>query len=122
MDIEQYWKDTLAQNRDAMRGYFCHVAVIRWHCTNEYFTVQEFIQANCDYPGEWDGKIERIDSFDNKVITVVRVFPRDKSASFHVISFFELKEGWIISLDEYWADDGEAPDWRKHMGIGIPIR
>lgn len=41
MDIEQYWKDILAQNRDSMRGYFCHNAVIRWHCANEQFTVQE---------------------------------------------------------------------------------
>ena len=52
-------KDTLAQDRQAMAGYFRPDAVIRWHCTNEQFTVPEFIRANCEYPGEWDGKIER---------------------------------------------------------------
>ena len=59
MDISAYWKDTLAQDRQAMAGYFRPDAVIRWHCTNEQFTVPEFIRANCEYPGEWDGKIER---------------------------------------------------------------
>ena len=121
MDVEQFWKDTLAQNRDALSGYFCHDSVIRWHCTNEQFTVQEFIQANCDYPGEWDGIIERKHVIGDKIITVVKVFPEDKSASFHVTSFFGLKDNLISTLDEYWADDGEAPDWRKQMGIGKAI-
>lgn len=122
MDIEQFWKDILAQNRDALSGYFCHDAVIWWHCTNEQFTVQEFIQANCDYPGEWDGIIERKCYIDDQIITVVKVFSKGRTASFHVVSFFELKENLISALDEYWADDGEAPNWRKQMGIGIPIR
>lgn len=122
MDIEQFWKDILAQNRDALGGYFCHDAVIRLHCTNEQFTAYEFIEANCDYPGEWDGRIERKIVCGDQIITVVHVFPKDQSTSFHVISFFELKERMILTLDEYWADDGEAPDWRKQMGIGSPIR
>ena len=31
-------------------AYFCEDARIRWHCTNEEFTVGEYIRANCDYP------------------------------------------------------------------------
>lgn len=27
----------------------------------------------------------------------------------------------IKSIDEYWAEDGEAPEWRKNMNIGKPI-
>ncbi|EIK81944.1 hypothetical protein CGSMWGv1400E_01445 [Gardnerella vaginalis 1400E] len=36
-------------------------AVIRWHCTNEKFSAQEYIDVNCNYPGDWDGAIERIE-------------------------------------------------------------
>ncbi|MFR3115553.1 MAG: hypothetical protein ACLTM5_06500 [Dialister sp.] len=25
-------------------------AVIKWHCTNEFFTLNEYIKANCEYP------------------------------------------------------------------------
>lgn len=27
----------------------------------------------------------------------------------------------IIAMDEYWADDGEAPKWRQDMKIGRKI-
>ena len=55
--------------------------------TNEHFTVDEFIQANCEYPGEWDGEIQRIEYLKDTVITVVHVFSLDKTISCHVTSF-----------------------------------
>ena len=122
MNIEAFWKDILQQNRDTLAGWFQPDAVIRWHCTNEQFTVPEFIRANCEYPGEWDGVVERAEQYGDRLVTVVNVFPKDRSASFHVVSFIKLKDDKIITVDEYWADDGEAPAWRKRMGIGKPIR
>lgn len=122
MDISSFWKDVLVQNRSALPTYFCEDAIIRWHCTNEQFTVSEYVRANCDYPGSWDGKIERIEMKDNMVITVVRVYPTDKSAFFHVVSFIKLRNGFICEMDEYWSDDGEAPLWRREMHIGKPVR
>lgn len=39
-------------------------------------------------------------------------------ASFHTASFFQLTpEGKIVSLDEYFGDDGEAPEWRQKMAL-----
>lgn len=122
MDISSFWKNVLDQNRLALPAYFCEDAIIRWHCSNEQFTVSEYIRANCDYPGNWDGEIERIDLKDDMVITVVRVYSTDKSAFFHVVSFIKLRNGLICEMDEYWADDGEAPLWRREMHIGKPIR
>lgn len=122
MNIEAFWKDVLQQNRDTLADWFRQDAVIRWHCTNEQFTVPEFIRANCEYPGEWDGVVERAEQYGDRLVTVVNVFPKDRSMSFHVISFIRLEGDRIITVDEYWADDGEAPAWRKKMGIGKPIR
>lgn len=122
MNIKQFWKDVLAQDRDAIRGYFSNDAYVNWHCTNEHFTVEEFIRANCEYPGEWDGAVERIENAGDTVITVTHVYPKDKSLSFHVISFIRIRQDKIISVDEYWADDGEAPQWRKEMHIGQSIK
>ena len=121
MNIQAFWRDILAQDREALPAYFCTDAVIRWYCTNEQFSVPEFIRANCDYPGEWDGTIERAEQHGNEIITVVRVFPKDRSTSFHAVSFMKLTDDQIALLDEYWADDGEAPAWRKRMGIGQAI-
>lgn len=112
----------MAKDRQALPHYFCKDAAVRWHCTNERFTVSEYIQANCEYPGSWSGEIERVEEAANSIILAGHVFPEDRSASFHVVSFIKLRNGKICELDEYWADDGEAPAWRKEMKIGTAIR
>jgi len=122
MNIKQFLSAVLAQDENAIRKYFHDNAHVNWHCTNEHFTVDEYIKANCDYPGDWHGEIERIEHSDHLIITVTRVFPKDKSASFHVVSFIRVESGKIQSMDEYWADDGSAPLWRQELKIGKPIR
>ncbi|MGI6462088.1 MAG: nuclear transport factor 2 family protein [Candidatus Scatomorpha sp.] len=122
MDIKEFWKGVLEQNKEKLRGYFHEDAVIRWHCSNELFTLSEYIRANCEYPGEWGGEIERVEETADTIITAVKVYPKDKSASFHVVSFLKMENGLIIEMDEYWADDEKAPDWRREMNIGKPIR
>ncbi len=85
------------------------------------FTVNEYVCANCDYPGDWNGEIKRIVKDGNTLVTVVRVFPKDRSTSFHVVSFAQIVDDKIIALDEYWTDDGPPPGWRQEMNIGQPI-
>ena len=60
MNIRQFWSDVLAQRADEIRKYFHADAYVNWHCSNEHFMVEEFIRANCDYPGDWDGEVEKI--------------------------------------------------------------
>ena len=86
------------------------------------FTVEEYIRANCEYPGEWDGVIERTETVGNLTVAVVNVYAKDRSVSFHVVSFMRIEEDRICALDEYWGDDGEAPQWRREMNIGVSIR
>ena len=83
--------------------------------------MDEFIIANCEYPGEWDGIVERIEILDELIITVTYIYPKDRSVSFHVTSFIQAKGDKIIAMDEYYADDGAAPQWRldKHIGTSI---
>ncbi|HHX57062.1 MAG TPA: nuclear transport factor 2 family protein [Clostridiales bacterium] len=117
--IKQYWNSIATQDEEELRKYFHEDACIRWHNTNEQFNVSEFMRANCDYPGDWRGQVERIEHIETTIITVTRIWTKDMS--FHVTSFFEIKGEKIKRLDEYWGDDGEAPQWRKdkHIGRGI---
>lgn len=121
MNIKKFWEVTLHQDAEAMRKYFHLDACIRWHDTNEQFTVNEFIQANCEYPDKWDGVIERLEEIGDIIITATHVFATNKSLSFHVVSFIRIKDDKIIALDEYWGEDGIAPQWRldKHIGKAI---
>lgn len=122
MELQTFWKAVLAQDADAIRKYFAEGAVINWHCTNERFTVEEYLRANCEYPGKWGGEVERIEQVGGLWITVTRVWPTDKSCSFHVASFLQTAGDRITALDEYWADDGIPPQWRLEKRIGRAIR
>lgn len=121
MNVEAFWQAVLAQDAPALRPFFADHAYINWHCTNEHFTVEEFIQANCEYPGRWDGEIERVEVLDGLIVTAVHVFSKTAPLSFHVTSFIRVQEGKILSMDEYWGDDGPPPQWRLDKHIGSPI-
>lgn len=106
----------VSKDAAALRPFFHENAEIFWHNTRERFTLDGFIHANCDYPGEWRGKIEREYRIGNTVIAAARVWSADDpSLSFHCCSFITLDDERIVRLDEYWGDDGEPPEWRKKL-------
>lgn len=121
MDIKEFWNAVLKQDAEKLKTFFKDIAYVNWHCTNEHFTVDQYIRANCEYPGVWDGTIERIEAVGNLIITVVNVFSNDKQLAFHVVSFIEIEDDKIIAMDEYWGDDGIAPKWRLDKKIGTII-
>ena len=106
MNIYDFWKAVLDQNEIEIRKYFQNDAYINWHCTNERFNVDEFIIANCEYPGDWEGSVERVEMLNDLIVTVVNVYPKGRNASFHVTSFIKTKEDKIVSMDEYWQTTG----------------
>lgn len=120
--ILDFWQDVANQNANNLQSYFLSNATIKWHNTNEQFSVEEYIRANCEYPGDWYGEVERIELVENLGITATRVWLSDNSASFHATSFYEFVGNKIISLNEYWGDDGVAPQWRLDKKIGKPIK
>lgn len=117
--LKQYWTAILGQQADQLPLFFKEDACIRWHNTREQFTVAEFIRANCEYPGEWTGEAERLETVGECSIMAVHVHTKDGSLSFHVVSFIRMKDDLISELDEYWGDDGPVPGWRKEKQIGI---
>lgn len=121
MDIEGYWNAVLRQDPAEMRKFFRPEAYVNWHNTNEHFAVEEFIEANCAYPGEWSGEIRRVEEMENLTVTVTRVYTKDRSLSFHVTSFIKTAGGKISGVDEYWGEDGPPPAWRKELGLGETI-
>lgn len=108
------------QDARALRPFFAPGAAVRWPCTNERFTVEGYIRANCEYPGDWRGEIERVEAIEHGMVAVSRVWSGE--ASFHAVSFFRLDgEGRILTLDEYWGDDGAPPAWRAALQLSAPI-
>lgn len=121
MNIQKYWHAVLSQDAASMQSYFADGAWINWHNTNEHFTVEEFIRANCEYPGEWEGEVEQVFHTGEYTITAAAVRSKDGMLRFHVTSFLHMAGDKILSIDEYWGDDGAAPQWRQKLHIGSPI-
>lgn len=117
-----FWRDVAEQNKAALKTYFTPDAYVRWNDTNEQFSVEEYIVANCEYPGEWRGEVERIVLTGDLAVTVTRVWLSDGSATFHAVSFFEFQEEKIAVLNEYWSHDSSVPQWRLEKHIGRPIK
>lgn len=122
IDIYKFWSAVLQQEADAIRSYFHPDAWVNWHNTNERFTVEEFIRANCEYPGQWDGEVEQVICTDTHIITATHVISKDGKLSFHAVSFIRVVDDKISCIDEYWGDDGEAPQWRQDKHIGRKIK
>ncbi|WP_143318839.1 nuclear transport factor 2 family protein [Clostridium sp. HBUAS56010] len=104
MDIKEFQNAVLKQDAEKLRTFFHDSAYV-----------------NCEYSGDWDGTSERIEKVGNLIITAVKVFPVTKEVSFHIIPFMEIENDKIIAMNEYWGDDGSAPQWRldKHIGTTI---
>ncbi len=113
--LYRFWEATLRQNAADMAIFLHPEAQISCPCTGEHFTAEEFIRVNCAYPGQWMGHIERIERCENLYITVTHVLSADGKVSCHATSFFRMQEGKILSIVEYWADDGPPPSWRTAL-------
>lgn len=116
-----FWRNVAEQNETVLKSYFTPTAYIRWHNSNEEFSIEEYIIANCEYPGDWYCEVERIELVNDLAITVTKVWLSDESASFHAVSFFEFQNNKITVLNEYWSEDGNAPQWRLDKHISHPI-
>ena len=121
MNIEAFLKSVVSQNEKEMRKFFHKTATIKWHNTNEKFTLDEYIKVNCEYPDEWESKIEKYEKVGNLVILVALISSKTKNISFYVTSFLKILDDMIIELDEYWGDNGVPPKWRIDMNIGSKI-
>ena len=122
-DVHQFFGAVIRQDAEQLRKFFEPDALIVWANTNEQFTVDEYIRANCEYPGTWSGKIETldiIDGYERRIVVVSKVWNAggDASRAVSFIKFGDTEDGLIQLLAEYWSEIGTPPEWRREMGIG----
>lgn len=125
LDVSDFFEAIINQQGNRLRSFFKQDATVIWVNTNEEFTVDEYIRANCEYPGEWKGIIEDIQCYSrfddyNRVIVIAKVWDNKGIAS-RVVSFIELDDTeseHIQTMTEYWSDIGDPPKWRQALRIG----
>lgn len=89
--IRALWAAVAKQEEEALADFFHPDAVIFWHNTNEQFTLAEYLRVNCEYPGDWNGQVERIEAAGENAVSVARVWSGE--ASFHAVSLLCVPAG-----------------------------
>ena len=107
---EAFWQAMDQQAWDELPAFFHDNALISWPNTKECFSVNEFTAVNRNYPGDWAIRIDKILDCGDTIITVTALRNRNSSLAFHATSFFTYADNKIISLEEYWGEDGTPPD------------
>ena len=69
-----------------------------------------FIVLNENYPGEWIIDCKRIVNGGKEVVSEVKHTCGEKIV--YATSFFEIENGKIVKMTEYWSEPYDAPDWR----------
>ena len=74
--LSRFWADVARQDAAALREWFAPQAEVYWHFTDERFTAEEYIRANCEYPGDWEGAVERAEWTEDGCVSVAAVCRR----------------------------------------------
>lgn len=116
--VERFWHFIDQADFEQLGTVMAENAQVFLPNTCEVFkTTAKYIAFNKAYPGRWHANIERINVADDQVITTVRISAPDQDISAYVTSYFELREGKIIKITEYWGDNGNPPEWRLDSGF-----
>lgn len=112
--IEEFW-ETMETNDFRAAGELLHDDfLLEWPQTKERIRGRDnFAAVNSNYPaaGRWHFTINRLVADENTGVTDVTV--TDGARVDRAITFFELRDGRIWRLTEYWPEPDEAPAWRS---------
>lgn len=70
-----------------------------------------FIALNENYPGKWAIHVKRIVNAGDVVVSEVEL--THEKDMVYAVSFFEIADGKILRITEYWGDTYAAPEWRS---------
>ncbi|HEX6819093.1 MAG TPA: nuclear transport factor 2 family protein [Ktedonobacterales bacterium] len=112
--VEEYWR-RMNTNEWQVVGQLLHDNfVLDWPQSGERIRGRNhFAAVNANYPaaGPWRFAVQRVVTDDNAAATDVLVSAPTISA--RVVTFFELRDGRIWRMTEFWPDPFEAATWRS---------
>jgi ketosteroid isomerase-like protein len=102
---EQKWEDAMA---------FLHQdVVVTWPQSKEKMIgSKNFIDVNRNYPGNHKIEIIKAHEIGTEVITTVWIIADTGQKTF-ATSYFQILDGKIKQIEEYWAEPYQAPEWRS---------
>ncbi len=121
MDIQLFIESVVKKDEVGMRKFLDKDLRVRWHNTNEEFTLEEYIKVNCLYPGNWLSEVKTVIPTNEGWVAITKIYSEDKKVEVYQISIVKIKDNKILELDEYYSENGIPPQWRMDMSIGNKI-
>lgn len=116
--VREFWKIFDDARYDDVVELLWPDCRVYWPNTRELFKGREkLVDVNKRYPGRWHIEIMDVIPKDDMVVSVVRVYSKEKKESFYATSFFKFKDGLITEITEYWGEITEPPAWRIAAGL-----
>jgi ketosteroid isomerase-like protein len=114
--VAELWERFEARDWDGAQALLAEDAVVEWpHSGERFVTAANFIEMNRRHPAlNWHIVVKRIVAERSSVVSEVWV-PTEAQPAF-VTSFFEIRDGKIARITEYWLDcEPEAANWRDDL-------
>lgn len=111
--IERFWATMGTNDFQAASNLLHDEFLLEWPQTDERIRGREnFAAVNTHYPaaGPWRFTINRLVADGRSGVSDVTV--TDGARVDRAITFFELRDGRIWRVTEYWPENGDAPEWR----------
>ena len=90
--------------------------VLEWPQTKERIRgAERFVRMNAEYPahGRWQFTVHRVVGGEREAVTDVSITDGVQHA--RAISFFEVADGRVQRVVEYWPEPYDAPANRAHL-------
>ena len=103
-------------NFDSVAAVLAPEFVLEWPQSNERIRgADRFVRMNSEYPanGLWRFTVNRVTGNEREAVSDVSITDGVQSA--RAISFFEVAEGRITRLVEFWPEPYPAPANRAHL-------
>ena len=117
--VRLLWERFEARDWTGARELLARDMVCRWPHSDERFEgADTFIAMNRAYPEGW--RITLLDVTARPGGAVSRIRVDQAGQTFHAASFFDIADGLIAAVVEYWVTCGaeDAPAWRAEFSSG----
>lgn len=114
--VRLFWQLMASNDFDSVRQVLAPGFVLEWPQSNERIRgADNFVRMNRDYPaqGRWRFTVNRFVASATEVVTQVSVTDGHQAAE--AVSFFEVDQGLITRLVEYWPEPYLPPADRAHL-------
>ncbi len=114
--VREFWRLMQSNDFRAVGSLLSDDYILEWPQSNERIRGRDnFAAVNEQYPahGRWHFTVNRI--IGNNIEAVSDVSVTDGVVAARVITFSTLKSGKISRQIEFWPEEYEAPENRKHL-------